>query len=59
MMMAQYPNCPPRVDTKLDSITFTPMIVPEAETLRKSKPSTSVGPDGIPHVLSNCSAERL
>ena len=40
--------------TKLSSISFTPQVVYSA--LKKLKPSTSVGPDGIPNIfLKNCS----
>jgi hypothetical protein len=51
----------PKVDNSVnpssvafDSVTFTPIIVSKA--LKKLKPSTSTGPDGLPNILlRNCS----
>jgi hypothetical protein len=45
------------LDVKIESVAFTPMTVYKA--LKKLKPSTSTGPDGLPNVLLRNCADSL
>jgi hypothetical protein len=42
-------KCVNPLDAKLESVTFTPLVV--NKVLKRLMPSTSAGPDGLPNVF--------